>query len=100
MDRIDDLQNEIEHLHAVCARQEDELVKVYVCFSNHLVGVAVEISQLRAIIEQMLDETGHGGNKRCGDNKLTAHTVELARALLGNVRELTVEEIAAIFPRR
>ena len=78
----ENLKNEVEHLRAVCVRQEVELVKVHVCLSNHLVEIAIEISRLRAIIEQMLSETGHDGNKRCGDNKLTAHTVELARALL------------------
>jgi hypothetical protein len=47
----ENLQNEVEHLRAVCARQD--------ALSHHLVEIAIEISRLRAAIEQMLAETGH-----------------------------------------
>jgi len=41
-----------------------------------------EIEDLKAIIEQMLAETGHGGNKSCGDNRLTPDLVKRAKGAI------------------
>jgi hypothetical protein len=38
-----------------------------------------ELEELRALIKQMLAETGHGGNKSCGDNRLTPETIARAK---------------------
>jgi hypothetical protein len=43
---------------------------------------AEEKARLRYAVEQALADTGYGGNKHCGDNTLTPHTVELLRAAL------------------
>jgi hypothetical protein len=85
MDMTDDLQNEIEHLRAVCARQNDELEDMSAAYDGLLSVLSdsdKEIDRLRAIIEQMLDETGHGGNKACGDNRLTPETIARAKGAI------------------
>jgi hypothetical protein len=43
-----------------------------------------EIEDLKAIIEQMLAETGNGGNKSCGDNRLTPETIAKAKGALSH----------------
>ena len=41
-----------------------------------------EVEDLKAIIEQMLAETGHGGNKSCGDNRLTPEIIAKAKGAI------------------
>jgi archaellum component FlaC len=96
MDMIDDLQNEIEHLRAVCAQQNDELEDAkclcderlnslddlsaaYDGLLSVLADSDKEITRLREVIKQMLVETGNGGNKSCGDNRLTPGTIAQAK---------------------
>jgi hypothetical protein len=72
MDRIDDLQNEIEGLRGRIDRYEQASVE------NDEVW-RTRYRYLQNIIKQMLDETGNGGNKSCGDNRLTSETIALAK---------------------
>ena len=136
----ENLQNEVEHLRAVCAQQDDRID--WLCernerfrvelderlnslddlsvaydalraeladnlFHDLVVAASTEISQLKAridryeqasvendeawrtryrylqdIIKQMLAETGHGGNKSCGDNRLTPETIARAKGAI------------------
>jgi hypothetical protein len=45
-----------------------------------VIGWALRVApRLRRVIEQMLAETGNGGNKSCGDNRLTPETIARAK---------------------
>jgi len=87
----DDLQNEIEHLRAVCElralnlQQSEEIARlraIAYSWSATCSQQEAEITRLKAIIEQMLAETGHGGNKACGDNRLTPETIAKAKGAI------------------
>ena len=97
------LRNDVEHLRTVCVGQESEIDRLrdeLDAYHNQrgadvarIMGLKIqkdeaacrgaeELARLRDIIEQMLAEIGHGGNKYCGDNRLTSGTVDLALAAL------------------
>ena len=44
--------------------------------ADRIAQLEQENADLREQLRQVLADIGHGGNKKCGDNQVSSHTIE------------------------